>query len=74
MLAVVSSNAARGYESNFVTELRARKSTQNLNFGLPSGLRLGTRIAGADHGDVPYRNIFSTWAFISSRKAKGLRY
>lgn len=47
MLAVVSLNTGSGYESNFVNELRVRKSTQNLNFGLPPGLRLGTRMTGS---------------------------
>jgi len=38
--------------SNLVTEFRARKSTQNLHFGLPSSLYLATNMAGTDHGDV----------------------
>ena len=45
-----SSIAGNGYRLNLVTAFRARKSTQNLNLGLPSKLFLGTRMAGADQG------------------------
>jgi hypothetical protein len=45
---VVSLNFGKGYGSNFVTEFKARKSTQNLNLGLPSGLSFGTRLAAAN--------------------------
>ena len=42
----------QGFEENFVTEFSALKSGQNLPFSLPSELFLGTKLAGADHGDL----------------------
>jgi hypothetical protein len=45
---IVPSNTGRGYVSNCVTEFSARKSTQNLYLGVPSGDFLGNRMARAD--------------------------
>jgi len=44
-------NYGEGEGVKFRDGIRARKSTQNLNFGFPSMLFWGTNIAGADQGD-----------------------
>ena len=72
------SNTGRGYGSNFVTALRALKSTYNLYFGFPSAELSDTSMAGAAHGEeltliIP-ASIFSTSAFIPPLSAKGVLY
>jgi len=49
---VTFSKTGNDYVSNFVTEFSALKSTQNLYLGVPFGFFLGTKMAGADQGEL----------------------